>query len=107
MAKKHLHIRPEWGEAIRAGRKDIDARPADEVAGLEVGEIIRYPAVRCRVLRVAYYRGFRDLLTTEDWRRVAPDAGSQDAALGLLEGGHTEAGHPAGVVAVELEVVKE
>lgn len=66
MAKRHLTMRPEWGEAVRAGRKTIDARLADDAAGLEVGDAVRYPAVRARVARIACYRGYRDLLAVED-----------------------------------------
>ena len=104
MGKRHLPIRPQWGEAVRAGRKTIDARPADEhVTGLEVGEVVRYPAVRARVGRIAFYRGYRDLLAVEDWRRIAPDAKDRDEALRLL-GNSTG---PSGVVAIELTPVHE
>lgn len=108
MAKRHLYIRPEWDEAIRTGCKDIDARLAsDDLAGLEVGDIVRYPAVHARVLRVAYYHGFRDLLATEDWRRIAPNAAAPEEVLRLLEDGRPHGSRPLEVVAIELEVVRE
>jgi hypothetical protein len=57
MSKRHLKTRPEWKDALRSGRKDIDARPAtEEVAGLEVGEIVRYPAANTEVQRIVFYR---------------------------------------------------
>jgi ASC-1-like (ASCH) protein len=107
MAKRHLEIRPEWGEAIRAGRKDLDARLAADIADLKVGDIVRYPAVHARVLRIARYRGYRDLLATEDWRRIAPDASGADEALRLLESGQAGSSYPTEVAVLELEVSKE
>jgi ASC-1-like (ASCH) protein len=103
MAKRHLTIRPEWGEAVRTGRKSIDARPADDVAGLEVGDVVRYSAVRARVARIAFYRGYRDLLAVEDWRQIAPDAADPTEVLRLLD---CPAG-ATGVVAIELAPAHE
>jgi ASC-1-like (ASCH) protein len=108
MAKRHLHIQPEWGEAIRSGRKTIDARlVADDVAELKVGDVVRYPAVHARVLHLRYYPGYRDLLATEDWRRIAPDAAGPEEAQSLLQTGHSQTVHQTGAVAIELEVMKE
>jgi ASC-1-like (ASCH) protein len=108
MAKRHLQIRPEWGEAIRSGRKTIDARlVADDIAELKVGDVVRYPAIQARVLHLRYYAGFRDLLATEDWRRIAPDAAGPGEVLSLLLAGHAQTVHQTGAVAIELEVVKE
>jgi ASC-1-like (ASCH) protein len=108
MSKRHLKIRPEWGEALRTGRKDIDARPAGEdVAGLEVGNVVRYPAVHAQVQRIAFYRGYRDLLAVEDWRRIAPDAANQEEAISLLEDAHAGIPHTTGVVAIEVTPVHE
>ncbi len=108
MSKRHLKIHPEWEDALRSGRKDIDARPATEdVAGLEVGEVVRYPGARVQVQRIAFYRGFRDLLAVEDWHRIAPDAADQHETLRLLEGSHAGSPHPEGVVAIELKAIHE
>jgi ASC-1-like (ASCH) protein len=108
MSKKHLQTRPEWEEALRSGRKNIDARLADEnVAGLKVGDVVRYPAARARIVRIAHYRGFRDLLAVEDWRRIAPDAADREEVLRLLEEGHPETGRPTETVAIELEAIHE
>jgi hypothetical protein len=42
MPGRHLSLRPEWEDALRDGRKTIDARlVADDIAGLEVGEAVR------------------------------------------------------------------
>ena len=47
MATRHLKTRPEWEDALRSGLKTIDARlVADDIAGLEVGDILQYPAPR-------------------------------------------------------------
>ncbi len=106
MHHKHLKIRPEWQEALRAGRKTIDARlVADDIADLKVGDLVRYPGAQARIRHLRYYPGFRDLLATEDWRLIAPDATGRDEALTLLEKGHEETVRETGAVAIELELV--
>jgi ASC-1-like (ASCH) protein len=108
MTTKHVPIRPEWDEAIRTGRKTIDARLAtDDVTNLKVGDVVRYPAVRARVRHLRRYRGFRDLVAYEDWRKIAPGAASRDEALRLLENGLAQTATDLGVVAIELEPVHE
>lgn len=103
MLKRHLKIRPEWEDALRSERKGILVRPATEdVAGLEMGEIVRYPGARAQVQRIASYRGFRDLLAVEGWHRIAP-AADQQATLHLFQG----LSHSTGVVAIELKPIRE
>ena len=74
MATRHLKTRPEWEDVLRSGLKTIDARlVADDIAGLEVGDILQYPGAEVRVRHVRFYPGFGDLLAYEDWSRIAPD----------------------------------
>jgi ASC-1-like (ASCH) protein len=104
MQTKHLTTLPEWEDALRNGLKTIDARPvADDIAGLEVGDVVEYAGARARVRRVRYYPGFGDLLAYEDWRRIAPGAESLDAVRRLLEAGHPVTVRQTGAVAIELE----
>ncbi|WP_406695638.1 hypothetical protein V5E97_31990 [Singulisphaera sp. Ch08] len=104
MATRHLKTRPEWENALRSGLKTIDARlVTDDIAGLEVGDVVQYPGVRARVLRVQFYPGFGDLLTYEDWNRIAPGAAGPEAVRHLLEAGHSVTVHQTGAVAIELE----
>jgi ASC-1-like (ASCH) protein len=106
MAKKHLTMRPEWEDALRSGRKTIDARlVADDIGNLKVGDLVHYPGATARVLHLRYYPGFRDLLAYEDWRRIAPEAASRNEVLRLLEAGHAETVRQTGAVALELEVL--
>lgn len=108
MSRRRLTTRPEWEEAIRSGRKTIDARPvADDIADLRVGQIVRYPGATARVRRIQFYSGFGDLLAHEDWRRIAPDMGDRDELVRLLEQGHNVTVRAGGAVALEIEPVKE
>ena len=50
---------------------------------------------------------FVDLLAYEDWRKIAPDARGPDDVLPLLENGHGATATHGGVVAIELEPLKE
>ena len=89
MATRKLRTRPEWEDALRSGRKTIDARlVADDIAELKVGDRVRYPGATARVQRIRFYPGFADLLAYEDWHRIAPDAASRDEVLSVLEAGH-------------------
>jgi ASC-1-like (ASCH) protein len=106
MARRHLKIRPEWEDALRTGRKTIDARlVADDIADVKVGDILHYPGARAQVRHMRFYPGFRDLLAYEDWSKIAPDAPDQAAVLRLLEEGHAETVRETGAVAIELEVL--
>ena len=104
--RRHLSMRPEWEDAIRSGRKTIDARPvADDIADLEVGAIVRYPGARVRVTRLRFYPGFGDLLAHEDWRRIDPGVADVAELRRLLEEGHEVTVHDRGAVAIEFESI--
>jgi ASC-1-like (ASCH) protein len=107
MSGKPLTMRPEWEDALRSGRKTIDARlVADDIAGLQVGDTVRYPGSRRRVKRIRFYPGLRDLLAYEDWRQIAPEATGPDEVLRKLERGHQITIRATGAVALELEPVE-
>jgi ASC-1-like (ASCH) protein len=101
-----LKTRSEWEDALRSGRKTIDARlAADDIAELKVGDRVRYPGAEARVRRIRFYPGFGDLLAYEDWHRIAPDAASRDEVLRVLEEGHEATVRATGAVAIELQHV--
>ncbi len=104
MSGKHLTTRSEWQDALRNGRKTIDARVvADDIADLSVGQILRYPGARVRVRQVRFYHSFADLLAHEDWHRIAPDAASEHEVLRLLQDAHLGTERERGAVAIEVE----
>ena len=108
MSRKHLKTRAEWEDALRSGRKTIDARwLTDDVGGIKVGDTVRYAGAKTQVKAIRFYRGFRDLLAHEDWRKIAPDASSPDDVLPLLDNIHVPGMRHSGVVAIELEPLKE
>ena len=104
--RRHLSIRPEWEDAIRDGRKRLDARlVADDIADVKVGSVIRYPGARVRVTHMRFYAGFEDLLAHEDWHRIDPDAADADQLRRLLNEGHEVTVRDSGAVAIEFEPV--
>ena len=106
VSKRHLQMRPEWEDALRSGRKTIDARVvADDIANLSVGGVVRYPGVHARVHHMRFYHSFEDLLAREDWHKIAPDATSHDEVLQLLKKGRGETVRETGAVAIELEPI--
>ena len=106
--RRHLSMRADWEDAIRNGRKTIDARlAADDIADLHVGSVIRYPGARVRVTHMRFYPGFADLLAHEDWHRIDPDGGGPDVLRQALETGHAVTIHDSGAVAIEFEPIAE
>jgi ASC-1-like (ASCH) protein len=104
--RRHLSMRPEWEDALRGGRKTIDARlVADDIADVRVGKIIRYPGARVRVRHMRFYSGFADLLAHEDWRQIAPDAADASDIRRLLEEGHDLTVRASVAVAIEVEPI--
>src|SRR5271165_3042137 len=104
VARRHLKTRPEWEDVLRSGLKTIDARlVADDIAGLEVGDILQYPGAEVRVRHVRFYPGFGDLLAYEDWSRIAPEASSREEVRRRLEEGHEATVRATGAVAIEVE----
>lgn len=64
-------------------------------------------AVEVRVLRVANYRSFRELLETEPLKKVLPDVDSVDDGIKVYRQFYTPEQEKAfGVVALEVEVTK-
>lgn len=99
-------MRPEWEDALRSGRKTIDARVvADDIANVSVGSVVRYPGAHARVRHMRFYHSFEDLLAGEDWHKIAPDATSHDEVLRVLEEGCRETVRETGAVAIELEPI--
>jgi ASC-1-like (ASCH) protein len=104
--RRHLSMRPKWEDAIREGRKSIDARlVADDMANVKVGSIIRYAGARVRVTHMRFYAGLNDLLAHEDWRRIAPDAADAEQLRRILEKGHEASVHHRSAVAIEFESI--
>ena len=103
-ASFHFIIKPEWEQAIREGRKNIDVRVnAEKYADVKKGDSIRYSSTDVRVKGIRAYPGLEDLLHHEDYRKVVPGAKSADEALRKLRevGLHDEPPH--GVLAIEVE----
>lgn len=104
MSRRRLHILPRWEDALRSGRKTIDARlVADDIADLKVGDTVHYAGAVARVRHMRFYPGFRDLLAYEDWRKIDPDAANGEGVLQILEEGHEATVRETGAVAIELE----
>lgn len=106
MHGRPLSLRAEWADALRDGRKTIDAcLVADDIAGLEVGTVVRYPGASLRIKRIRFYPGFGDLLAHEDWRRIAPDAADPGEVQRRVEEEHEATVHATRAVAIELEPI--
>jgi ASC-1-like (ASCH) protein len=106
MATRYLTTRPEWVDALRSGRKTIDARPVTyEVDCLKIGDLVQYSSVQARVVYLRFYPRFDALLNFEDWRQIAPEASGLDEVNRVLQVGDNAALPATGVVAIQLERV--
>jgi len=106
MATRYLTTRAEWLEALRSGRKTLDARPVTyEVDFLKIGDVVQYPGVETRVVDLRFYPRFEALLDYEDSSRIAPEASGCDDVKRLLEVECEAALYANGVVAIELELL--
>ena len=102
----HFDIKPQWEDAIREGRKTIDVRVnAKPYADVEKGDIIKYHSAKVKVKGIRAYPGLSDMLAHEDYRKIVPEAKSnQEALQKLLEViPHNEPPH--GILAFEIELV--
>lgn len=107
-AEFHFDIKPKWEEEIKEGKKSMDVRVnAQPYADVNKGDIIRYRSTYVRVKRIFAYPGLADLLAHEDYKRIVPEAKNNQEALSLLleEIHHNEPPH--GVLAFEIEPLKE
>lgn len=107
-AQFHFDIRSQWEEAIREGKKTIDVRiNAQPYADVNKGDIIRYRSTKVEVKKIFAYPGLADLLAHEDYKKIVPEAKSHQEALSYLleEIHHNEPPH--GILAFEVEPLKE
>lgn len=105
-ASFHFDIKPEWEEAIREGRKNIDIRINSEpYADVKKGDIIRYRSTKVRVKKIRAYPGLSDLLAHEDYGKVVPEAKSHQEALQRLIEVIPHMAPPHGILAFEVEKI--
>ncbi len=106
-ASFHFDISPEWEEAIKKGKKTIDVRVnINPYADVKKGDLIRYGSTEVVVRKIRAYPGISDLLAYEGYEKVVPGAANlQEALKTLLEIFHSKE-RPHGMLAFEIETVK-
>ncbi|HEB76154.1 MAG TPA: hypothetical protein ENJ04_07375 [Nitrospirae bacterium] len=107
-ASFHFDLDPRWEEAVRRGGKTIDVRVnIAPYADVKKGDVIRYGSTEVVVRSIRAYPGISDLLAYEGHERVVPGAADLKEALKvLLEIFHYKE-PPHGVLAFEIEPLKD
>ena len=103
-AEFHFDMRPEWENAVKEGLKSLDIR--DNIApfaDVKKGDIVRYRSSRVRVSRINIYQGVLDAVAYEDFKKIAPDAGTRDEALDKILDELHHLKPPHGVLVFEIE----
>lgn len=104
----HFKIKPEWEEAIRDGKKQLDIRiNVKPYADVNKGDVIKYSSTKVQVKRIYAYPGIADLLAHEDFKKIVPEAKDiKEAMAKLLEELHHNE-PPHGILAFQIEPYKE
>jgi len=101
-----MHLYERYFDLVASGRKPIEVRVRyPKLEGLGAGDYIRFVCgsdeCRVRVVRVAVYASFEEMIDAEGAENVNPDV-SRDQQLADIRGIYGPEKEALGVLAVEL-----
>ncbi len=107
---REMRLSRPYFELVADGRKTVEVRVlSPKVRGLAAGDLIRFVCgqdqVLTRVVRVAPYADFEELLDAEGVERVNPDA-ARDEQLDAVRRIYPPEKEALGVLAIEIERVR-
>lgn len=107
MVTKTLWVKEEYLAEILSGRKTVEVRVGyPNIRRLVPGDVLRLnDHYEARILRVAHYADFRELLAHEDVDSIAPGLTREELEIALRQIYPPEK-EALGVVALELTVRK-
>ena len=105
---RKLRIKKPYFDDIMSGRKTLEVRVGyNSIKRLKAGELLQLEtghtsgAVRIKSIRI--YRNFADMLATELWQQIVPQAKSEEEALRLLRKIYPDHKERLGVHVIEVE----
>lgn len=105
-----MRIKRPYYDAIMAGRKTLEVRVGyDNIRRYQAGEIVRLETSQAsatvKIKSVRIYASFEDMLATEGWQKIAPDAVDAADALHRIQGIYPPEKEALGVYVFEIEPV--
>lgn len=105
---RKMRIKKPYFDAIMSGRKTLEVRVGyNSIKRLNSGELLQLETghssgvVRIKSIRI--YRSFVDMLETEPWRQIVPQARDAEEALHLLRKTYPARKERLGVHVIEIE----
>lgn len=107
---RKMRIKKPYFDAIMSGRKTLEVRVGyNSIKRLNSGELLQLETghssgvVRIKSIRV--YDSFADMLSSESWREIVPQVGTEAEAFKLLRGIYPAGKERLGVHVIEIEKV--
>ena len=107
---RKMRIKKPYFDAIMSGRKTLEVRVGySSIKRLNSGELLQLETghssgvVRIKSIRV--YDSFADMLSSESWREIVPQVGTEAEAFKLLRGIYPAGKERLGVHVIEIEKV--
>lgn len=107
---RKMRIKKPYFDAIMSGRKTLEVRVGyNSIKRLNSGELLQLETghssgvVRIKSIRV--YDSFADMLSSESWREIVPQVGTEAEAFKLLRGIYPVGKERLGVHVIEIEKV--
>ena len=105
---RKLRIKKPYFDDIMSGRKTLEVRVGyNSIKRLKAGELLQLEtghtsgAVRIKSIRI--YRSFADMLSSEVWQQIVPQAKSEEEVLRLLRKIYPDHKERLGVHVIEVE----
>ena len=110
-AVRTMRIKRPYYNAIMAGQKPLEVRVGyDSIRRYKAGELLKLETsqvssvVKIKSIRV--YQSFIDMLATESWQHIVPDASSEGIALRRLREIYPPNKEQLGIYVFEIELIK-
>jgi len=107
---RKMRIKRPYFDAIMSGKKTLEVRVGyNSIKRLKAGELLQLETghtsgvVRIKSIRV--YDSFADMLSSESWREIVPQVGTEAEAFKLLRGIYPAGKERLGVHVIEIEKV--
>ena len=105
---RKMRIKRPYYDAIMSGKKTFEVRVGyNSIKRLNSGELLQLETghtsgvVRIKSIRI--YRNFADMLATEPWQQIVPQAESEKEALRLLRKIYPPHKEKLGIYVIEIE----
>lgn len=105
---RKMRIKRPYYDAIMSGKKTLEVRVGyNSIKRLKAGELLQFETghtsgvVRIKSIRI--YDNFADMLATESWQQIVPQAENEKEALHLLHKIYPPHKERLGVHVIEIE----